>query len=42
MAVTGGLEPSGGTFGTYLSRVRTAGLLEVQESVVRPSKTLFP
>ena len=37
-----GLEPSAGTFSTYLSRARTAGLLEVEGRVVKPAEALFP
>ena len=37
-----GLEPSAGTYGTYLSRARTAGLLEVEGRTVKPSDALFP
>lgn len=35
------LEPSGGTFGTYLSVLRSAGLVDVDGQNVRASETLF-
>ena len=31
-----------GTCGTYLSRARTAGLLAVEDGIVRPTEALFP
>lgn len=36
-----GLTAGAGTFGTYLSRAKTAGLLEVEGSVVRPASALL-
>lgn len=36
-----GLEPSGGTFSTYLSRLRSNGLAEVNGDGVRAAETLF-
>ncbi len=42
LAIAVGLEASGGTFSTYLSRARTAGLLEGEGRTVRPARALFP
>lgn len=36
-----GLEASGGTFSTYLSRLRSNGLAEVDRGTVRAAETLF-
>jgi hypothetical protein len=37
-----GLSASGGTFGTYLSRLRTPGLIETSGGDVRAADSLFP
>jgi hypothetical protein len=42
LAAALGLAPSGGTFGTYLSRLRTPGLIETSGSDVRAADLLFP
>ena len=42
LALACGLTPGAGTFGTYLSRARTAGLLEIRHGVVEASEALFP
>lgn len=41
LATEVGLEPSGGTFGTYLSILRRNGLVDVDGDRVRASSTLF-
>ncbi len=42
LAIAVGLEATGGTFSTYISRAKTAGLLETEGRTVRPAGALFP
>lgn len=37
-----GYEPSGGSFGTYLSRLSTLGLITRSRGVISPTNVLFP
>jgi hypothetical protein len=42
LAEGAGLEAKGGTFGTYLSNLRTNGLVVEADGVVRPADVVFP
>ena len=42
LALACGLTAAAGTFGAYLSRARTVGLLEIEGGIVRVSEALFP
>lgn len=42
LAAAAGLEPSGGTFGTYLGTLRRNGLATIDGEQVRASEILFP
>ncbi len=42
LAAACALTAGAGTFSSYLSRARTAGLLEVQGRIIRPADALFP
>lgn len=41
LTAAAGLEPSGGTFGTYLSALRRNGLADVEDDAVRAAEVLF-